>query len=140
MQRLRFNTRLGQILGGFGGREQTPEFIQRAFDLARQQREYTPGAEFIEPARRIGGGFGDYLGDILNPRGAAGYFDVERYRQSRQQQPQAQAPTPSQPAGGGFAQNLAGLLPSNIRRQQFNLGPTPAAEEFLQQRRQVPGR
>jgi hypothetical protein len=144
MQRLGFNTRLSRLLGGFGGREQTPGFILNAFDQARMPQEYTPGAEFIAPPKR-GGGFFDYAGDILGPGGAASYFDVQRYNQGRQggaQPPGGPGAPPATPTGGGgsFGQGLANLLPSNIRSQQFNLGPIPAADDFLSQRRTIPGR
>ena len=138
MSRLGFNTRLASILGSFGGRAQTPEFIQRAFDSARQRQEYTPGAGIIDRPNPVGGGFGDYLGDILNPRGAAGYFDVQGYNRGRQG---GQPEQPEQPSAGGAPPAAAGqgLLPSAIRNQQFQLGqPSGAESQFLQERRQRP--
>jgi hypothetical protein len=131
MQRLGFNTRLANILGSFGGRAQTPQFVQRAFDLARQRQEFTPGAEFMAPPNPVGGGFTDYLGDILSPRGAASYFDVQGYNRGRTQQRAAEryAPPTEQIQPGnldlGPQGQVRSLLPSAIRGQQFNLGQPP---------------
>jgi hypothetical protein len=131
MQRLAFNTRLARILGGFGGRESTPGFIQRAFDTARMPQEYTPGGEFIAPPTRTGGGFTDYLGDILSPRGAAGYFDVQRFNRgrTRQRANERYVPVPEQIEPGqldlGPQAQTQSLLPSAIRARQFDIGAPP---------------
>jgi hypothetical protein len=131
MGRLGFNTRLSHILGSFGGRAQTPEFIQRAFDLARQQQEYTPGAEIIDRPNPVGGGVGDYIGDVFRPGGAASYFDVQGYNRGRTQQRAAErfAPSTEQIQPGNLDLGPQGqtqsLLPSAIRGRQYNLGQPP---------------
>lgn len=137
MQRLKFNTRLAQVLGGFGGRGQTPGFILNAFDTARSPQEYQEGfqSEYIAPPKR-GGSFWDYAGDALN---AASYFDTSRYNRGGQPQQASAAPTPTAPTAG---QGFAGLLPSSFRNReyagletpQFGLN-TPEADEFLRRRK-----
>ena len=122
MQRLRFNTRLAQLLGGFGGRGQTPGFILNAFDAARTPQEYTPGGGFIEPPKRTGGGFWDYAGDVAN---AASYFDTSRY--SRGGQGAAPGNMDILPQGKDYTSSVFGgqqgqpiaSLPSSYRNQRF---------------------
>lgn len=123
MQRLGFNTKLSRILGGFGGRGQTPQFILDAFDSARGPQEYTPGAEFIAPPKQ-GGGFWDYAGDLA---GAASYFDTSRYGKGGQQAspgvqqlPAATDQTAAVFGGGQQGPTLA--KPSSFRNQDFQLG------------------
>lgn len=74
MQRLKFNTKLAQILGKFGGREKTPGFLLNAFDTARKTREYTPGTAYTPPPTS-GGGFWGFAGGLAD---ALGYFDPSK--------------------------------------------------------------
>ncbi len=138
-QRLAFNTRLSRILGSFGGRDSTPEFITRALDLARGRQEFVPGAEFRAPPSQIAGGLGGFFNDAAD---AASQFDVQRFKAGRGGGGgdggggEAPAPAPTASAGGFKA-----LLPSAIRGQDFKLGPAGEAEEdFLGQKRSVPAR
>jgi len=142
MQRLGFNTRLSHLLGGFGGRGQTPGFILNAFDSARTPQEYQPGFEsqFIAPPK-TGGGIWDYLGDAGR---AASYFDTSRFGQGGQgAAPPTGAPAPTA-APTGAAQGFAGLLPSSFRNREYAGLETPQFgfqspedpnNEFLRRRR-----
>ena len=121
MLRLGFNTRLAALLGGFGGRGQTPGFILNAFDTARTPQEYQPGfqSEFIAPPKK-GGGLWDYLGDAA---GAASYFDTSRYGKGGQgaqatPAPTAQASAPTPASGSAF-------LPSSFQNRQYAGLETP---------------
>jgi hypothetical protein len=92
VQRLKFNTKLAQILGKFGGREKTPGFITGAFDTARKRAEYTPGAQFVAP-QTSGGGFWGAAGGIAD---ALSYLDPSQLKGAKK------APmSPGQPVGGG---------------------------------------
>jgi hypothetical protein len=74
VQRLKFNTKLAQILGKFGGREKTPGFITGAFDTARKRAEYQPGAAYVPPPTS-GGGFWGAAGGIAD---ALSYLDTSK--------------------------------------------------------------
>lgn len=132
MQRLGFNTRLASLLGGFGGREQTPGFILNAFDAARSPQEYTPGAEFIAPPKQ-GGSFWDYAGDAAN---AASYYDTSGRQRSKAAQSGAGAAPGAAPTVAPQAGGLA--LPSSFKNKDYfslNKTETPAADEFMRKPR-----
>lgn len=74
MQRLKFNTGLAKILGLFGGREKTPQFLQQAFDTARQRKAYTPGPAAV-PKPQQGGGFWNFASGLQD---ALGYLDPSK--------------------------------------------------------------
>ena len=83
MSRLKFNTKLAQILGKFGGREKTPGFLTSAFDTARKRKEFTPGAAFVPPPTS-GGGFWGFAGGLAD---ALSYFDPSKLKKPVGQTP-----------------------------------------------------